>query len=404
METLDSLILKYNKIYLFGTRSKTSRELQKMISERGRKFTEVWDENPETLGSVNNLMKMPKDLSKITDGIVILAMEPRYLTKWIEECEKNLGTDYVDGFELVYWDLYQECQQKGMDNLLKRCKTCRASYHSCPIRREYYHNERTKTLRQLAFKAGFICNLKCEYCCEFLPYFKKNNVIDFDVNAYKEDLKKISESCEYIHTLSFSGGDVMLNPELSQLLDYVVTLENIGDIYILTNGTYMPKDIVLDALQRNRESVHIVINDYEINKKAGKLIDELENRGVPCRLRTNDGWYDFTDLSFRDRSEEELKNLYRNCAFDCTDTSYYIYCNGIISMRCGVANGILHYLDLYDQLKEEYADVRHTPVNKLAGELDRIEKKGFVKMCNYCKGCRNEERVLQPAEIQLNNR
>ncbi len=399
MDTFEKILMKYEKIYMLGAASSTSRKLIKMMEQAGREFTEIWDEVNTELTSrvINN----PENLSEIKDGIVIIAVEQRYLSKWTEACRNYLNVEYADGFELVYSEIYQECKNRGTDNMLERCKSCKASIHSCPNRRAYYNNTRKKTIKQLAFKAGFICNLKCKYCCEFLPYFKKEHIVGFNVDDYKKDLKKLSDACEYIHILSFSGGDAMLNTGMAQLIDYATSIENIGDIYILTNGTYIPNDTVLESLERNKERVHIVINDYEINNKAHSLVDELKKRDVLCNVRPNAGWYDFTDLSFKNRTDEELKEIYRNCSFDATETSYYIYCNGKVTMRCGVANGIMHYLNLYDECKDEYADVRNTPVNMLADELDRIDKKGFVKMCNYCTSCKVEERVLQPAKMQL---
>lgn len=324
----------------------------------------------------------------------------RYLEKWRRICQEA-GINYTDGYEILYSDVYSECRKQGMNNLLERCRKCKASYHSCPVRREYYNHKRTKVLRHVAFKAGFICNLKCEYCCEFLPYFNQTHRISFDTQRYISDLKKMSDCSEYIKILSFSGGDVMLNEEISEIIDFACNLPNVGDLYILTNGTYVPKEKVLDALERNRERIHIVINDYEINSKARNLIDELERRSVKSKLRPNDGWYNFTDISFRGRSTEELKQLYENCAFDWNDNSYYIYVNGVLSMRCGVANGILHYKKLYKECKESYVNIGDLSPEELSKQINAMEEKGYVEMCNYCSGCSLDDRNLKPAETQI---
>lgn len=397
MTHLMDIIEKYNDIYLLGAVSKESKKLREIFEEKNIMFKDIFEagDRIHVENSVNDVL-VPGDL---LDGILILAPEQRYMEYWLERCKNELTIPYVEGFELIHQNEYEECAAMGNVGMLQRCKSCSISYHSCPNRRKLCGKE--KTIAHIAFKAGFICNLKCKYCCEFLPYFNASHRIPFDVEQYKADLCKIAEGCEYIDMLSFSGGDVMLNPKLYELINLATSLENVGDIYILTNGTYVPNSDLLDCLECNKENIHIVINGYEINGAAEKLIAELNNRGVKCRLRPNDGWYDFTNLGERRCNEDELRKLYRGCAFDMNDTLYHIYVDGKITMRCGVANGILHYLNLYEKCKGSYVDIRPICADMLATKLTEIEKKPYVEMCDYCRGCQVENRDLKPAGDQL---
>lgn len=398
MRKLADIINNYKDIYLLGATSRTSMALQTEMSSYGRTFAEIWNERIMGEDEIKNLFQNKPFQNQ--DVLVILALEMRYLEKWTRIC-KEAGINYTDGYEVIYSDLYFQCQSQGKENLLERCKSCKASYHSCPVRREYYDNKKTKVLRHVAFKAGFVCNLRCKYCCEYLPYFDKSHIVPFDAQKYITDLKKLSDCSEYIKILSFSGGDVMLNEDLAQIIDHAASLPNVGDMYILTNGTYVPGKRVLDALERNREQIHIIINDYELNGAAKELTAELQKRSVRCNRRPNSGWYDLTDISFRNRSVAELKELYEHCTFDWNDNSYYIYCNGVINMRCGVANGILHYADLYEACKESYVNIRDFAPEELAEQINRIEEKGYVEMCNYCSGCDLEKRNIKAADTQI---
>lgn len=398
MKKISEILNEYNEVYLLGAKSRTSIALQKEINKLNASFSEIWSEDALSEQEIKQYI-----VSKVranSMAIVILALEMRYLVKWIAICDE-LNVLYLDGYELLYYEVYKKCQALDENKIFERCKTCEASYHSCPVRRKYYDGMKKKVLKHVAFKPGFICNLKCKYCCEFLPYFEKKHRLDFDAEQYMKDLEKLSESVEYIKVLSFSGGDVMLNPGLDKLIDKAVSLPNVGDVYILTNGTYVPANNILDALERNNDKIHIIINDYEINDEAKNIVAELEKRGVRCRRRPNDGWYDLTELRDRNRSVEELKELYKSCSFDWRDNSYYIYVNGVITMRCGVANGILHYLDLYDKCTNSYVDIRRSEIEEIPRLIDKMELMGYVEMCNYCSGCSIEVRSLKPAGIQI---
>lgn len=260
---------------------------------------------------------------------------------------------------------------------------------------------RTKVMSHLAMKVGYICNLKCNYCCEYLPRYTSKHKKTFDLQGCLSDLEKLADSLEYINILSFSGGDAMLNRGLSVLIDKAAEKTNIGDIYILTNGTYLPHKDILDALEKHRDRIRIVINNYSINHEAEKIIPELKRRGISCNLRDNAGWYDLTDTSFRNYSIYQLKDLYENCSFDSASDFYHIMIGGKVNMRCGVANSLLYYLDKYKDYTEDYIDIRNLSMEEIPDALTSLEDRGYLDICNYCVGCKSADRVIEAAAEQL---
>lgn len=407
-------------VYMLGATSQVSKKLLEIMNKDGYKLAAVWDEKwhqireSDQYGDVLSryqaagyeILPVPANISAVPKGIIIVAIEMRYQRKWIYYCENSSHFVY-DGYDVMYYKTYCKCIEENNEDdvFLEKCRNCRASFRSCPVRRSYYEDYRketkTKVLRHIAMKVGYVCNLKCNYCCEYVPRFTADQKKAFDLQGCMADIEKLSASMEYIDRLSFSGGDAMLNRDLSILIDEVAKKVNIGDIYILTNGTYLPHKDILDALERNKDRVRIVINNYSINNSAEKIVPELKRRKINHVVRDNAGWYDLTDVSFHNYSPYKLKDLYENCSFDKCDGYYYIIFEGKISMRCGVANGLLYYLNKYNECTEDYVDIRKISEEEITDALICLEDRDYLDVCNYCVGCEESDRTMGAATEQL---
>ena len=414
-------IVKADKpLYVLGAMSRTSKRLLGILKEHSVRIESVWDENwleimhTEKYAALREAYRargctvepIPVDVSTVPPGVIFVACEERFQRKWLSYCNRSVHEVY-DAQDIILWPVHFKCasQNAGNPDLLTCCRKCRASYRSCPVREGRFQaqsqEKKDKVIRHIAIKSGFICNLRCEYCCEFIPRFNKEHKKPFDADGTISDIRKLSSSLEYIDLMSFSGGDVMLNRGLAEVIRQTVKLDNIGDIYILTNGTYVPHEDILSVIEENRDHVRIVINNYAVNNEAEILIAELDKRHLNYRLRDNSGWYELNDLAFRNRSVNELKDLYNRCSFDKNEGYYYIMIEGKLNLRCGVANGILYYLEKHDEHKQDHIDVRKLSVSEIPAALTALEDRGYLDACNFCAGCSLETRTIGAAADQL---
>jgi len=408
-------------IYLYGAFSGLSIFVLDWLEKHNGKLTAVFDQNFSfgyNTDKYSDYMKRyeklqlrvsppPNDILKLPSGVVIIAVGERNQ----RECQAKWSIDkkhnVIDVFDIINYPIYLNClENKESPDLLSKCASCSPAGRHCPVRSEWYEkqtgNKREKVINHIAIKAGFICNLKCAYCCEFIPRFPDKFKRPFNSDALMEDIWKLSESLEYIRCLSFSGGDVMLNRGLGNIIEKTAKIGNIGDIYCLTNGTYTPHSDVLDAIQNTNGKARIIINNYERNNKAVPLINELNRRKIHNVLRDNAGWYDLNELSFKNRSINELKKLYAKCTFDNNGSKYYhIMTDGKINMRCGVANGILYCLDKYDECNQDFIDIRNLSLGEIPDALTTLENKNYLDICNYCSSGSIENRTLVAAGEQL---
>jgi hypothetical protein len=146
-----------------------------------------------------------------------------------------------------------------------------------------------------------------------------------------------------------------------------------------------------------------VINNYSLNNRAKPLVNELNRRGINNRLRDNVGWYDLSDQTFKGRCVEELKSIYRNCSFDNSNGGgyYYVYEDGKVNHRCGVASALLYFKGIHNECNEDYIDLRELSIDEIPDTLTRLEDRGYLDSCNFCPSCSPETRILKAAEDQL---
>jgi len=418
--SMNLVIEKGLPIYLHGAFGQKASEVIAALKKCNGTLSAVFDQN--YLAAYNtdiymrevdsyaskglNVESPPNDVTSLPQGIVIIAVRERNQRDVRAHWIKNNYHIVYDAETLLFSSAYETCYKMGIasGDLLYRCKTCIAGARSCPIRQvwcETNGRKSGKVIRHLAIKAGFICNLKCSYCCEFINLFEEKHKRQFDTDGLISDIRKLSDSLEYVGTLSFSGGDVLLNKGLARVLEATLELVNIGDIYMLTNGTYIPPFETLDVIQKNSEHFRIEINGYEINKQALPLITELTKRGIKHRLRDNIGWYDFNNLHFRSRSVIELRQIYNLCAFDNNMGYYHIMTEGKLNQRCGVANGIMYFLDNYHLLTQDYIDIRLLTKEQIPLALTALEDRGYLDACNFCASAPPGERPLGSAKDQL---
>jgi len=409
-------------IYLYGAFGNYSIYALDWLKEHGGFLTAVFDQNFQVgynTDCYSNYIKRyeemglrvlppPNDIGALSRGVVIIAVKERSQRECQARWAKGGWHEVVDIHDIICHSEHSLCLgSSNSDNILEKCSSCSASYRHCPVRSQWYQRTtglvRDKVIRHIAVKAGFICNLKCKSCCEFIPFFIDKHRCSFDAAGIISDIEKLSNSLEYIWSLSFSGGDVMLNKDLGLVIEKTVQFENIRDIYCLTNGTYIPPAEVLDAIQNTHGRVRVVINNYEINSRAVPLVEELNRRSITNLLRDNAGWYDLNDHTFKNRSVEALKKTFNTCAFDAGAQAryYHIMVNGKVNERCGVANSILYYLDKWNELTSDYVDIRALSEDRIPAALTALEDRGYLDICNFCTSASADMRVLGAATDQL---
>ena len=235
------------------------------------------------------------------------------------------------------------------------------------------------------------CTLSCEQCSSLMPQYQKPS--DLDISIIFDSLDRIFACTDLIYHVELLGGEPFLNDDLPLIAKHLLESERILQIDVITNGTVLPPDSVLESLKHNR--VAVVINDYgRLSKRVVALSMALKRLDVKFRVNKHWAWADLGRFRSRNRSEKQLAALFSICNFNlCTellDGKLYRCPRSSHGTRTGlVPNYTEDNIDLLD---------RSVSLETLKEKLGMFfHGKRFIRACDHCSGNTDDSLVLMPA-------
>lgn len=159
-------------------------------------------------------------------------------------------------------------------------------------------------MANVAFAITSVCTLKCRHCVEYSPY--ANPPEHFSLEASRQCIQILFQMVSHLNRFTITGGEPLLHPQLSQIIDIVGEYKNQFDRFeIITNGSVDFSDRVLDAIIHMGEKADLLIDDYgpHLSTKVQKIIKKLEHHNIKYRVRCYHGdqahcggWVDFGNL------------------------------------------------------------------------------------------------------------
>ncbi len=248
------------------------------------------------------------------------------------------------------------------------------------------------------------CTLKCALCVAFVPYVK--NPKDLTAQEAADVLKVFFEVVDSVGIFNLTGGEPLMNPDITAILKEVVKYRSQirQDITLVTNGTIIPDEEFVGLFAENKDFMRLVISDYgKLSSRLDDIRELLDKKGVNYRVvnfngdnLSYGGWIDFRDHSLKHPTREARDEHSMKCIdsagkyFNISDGEIH-YCmrsfwrikNGLIPVERG------DYVPLMDQtisIKEKKA---------LLMEMHEAKS---VTSCAYCVGQNNDVERTIPAE------
>jgi len=168
-----------------------------------------------------------------------------------------------------------------------------------------WHRQNVEGKFELAYLEMFVttkCNLNCKGCSNLIPSCSGQEHINKQVifDSIDSLLKKIDR----LYRLKLHGGEVLLHPELVEIIDYIGSQEKIVSLRLTTNGTIIPSEQVLKVIKKR--NLVIQISDYKIaNSKVVQLIELLKAKGIRYTLPFDAAWRDMGGFERRDSCRRE---------------------------------------------------------------------------------------------------
>lgn len=248
-------------------------------------------------------------------------------------------------------------------------------------------------MRHLGIRVTTYCNLNCKDCADLIP-FQKNCHYDYELLI--QDLKKILSVVDFLEEVLLGGGEIFLYPRMYHIVDFCVKQNKIGKVIIVTNGTIMPSENLVELFKNPKVIVRVSGYGEDVVPRRKELIGMLERVGIKIDNLEKMTWRDVGGAECRNRTPNEIENVWDRCIMN--------ECEGMTS------RGRLYWcaraiasdeLDIYPNPHEdEYVDVRNTSIEELGDKLEKFYNLKYISTCNYCDGI-NANSPFVPTAAQI---
>lgn len=236
------------------------------------------------------------------------------------------------------------------------------------------------------------CTLRCQDCCNFMPYFETQN--HQEKAAILRNIDILDATFDSLVRVNILGGEPFLHPDVYDILEYIETKENIKFSVVTTNGTVVPKKEGL--LKLDPKKVLIRITDYdEYSYKKDEVIQMLEECNMSYVVDVLEEWMDAAHIEYRGKNEEELKTMFRRCCMpfpELVDGNLFwcAFLSTVYRMEA-VPRDQIDRINVFDDTKST-AEIKEMMQSYLY-------KSEYLTGCNWCKGrCRDEINHVIPAQ------
>jgi MoaA/NifB/PqqE/SkfB family radical SAM enzyme len=220
------------------------------------------------------------------------------------------------------------------------------------------HSKERRTPRKLLrFEVNITdhCNLNCAMCEHFSPIAPAKNI---DVTQYENDCKRLGEllngEMEDVHLM---GGEPLLHPELSRIVDITRKYFPKGVIEVVTNGILVLKQDETFWHNLKKNNAKIAITQYpikldfeEIKKRANKYEVPFEwyfqgNKTMQKRPFDLEGTQDIEDNFDICHMANTCIQLRDGKLFTCVNPTYISIFNEYFGKNMEVSDK--DYIDIY---------------------------------------------------------
>lgn len=262
--------------------------------------------------------------------------------------------------------------------------------------------------RIIIYMSG-MCNLRCKICHEYIPYISSNPPY-YSSEQIKKALYEYFQIVSHVKMLTISGGEPFLSGNTEVIVEFLSQFkEQYDKLEIMTNGTLLPSERLLQACMGNEKS-SVFINHYgNLSPEAEAISEICAKRGIHNIVRKYfgedahcGGWFDLEILSGERMVDyNELTDRFQNCltgnnprlglSFGLFGGSLFACSVSGIVARLGLLDGSKSCVDLCDD-SLSYEKKRDCIV--------ALKNREFLPACAICHG--NDSRIVKkrfpPAE------
>lgn len=250
------------------------------------------------------------------------------------------------------------------------------------------------------------CTLRCRDCNLFIGYAKQHT--DMGLQDLQRNFDTFFDSVDFVYEYTLLGGEPFMHVDLDKILSYL--MENygnrVGKVNLISNGTVVPCDNVLELMKKYEMSVHI--SDYtqsvKYEKKLAKVIETFKKTGIEYYVIPNNTWKDvkYPVKEFTAENPREHMLLCGHSTHSVGNGKLY-WCDPAFAAECFTGFKAMEddFLDLVRN-KEDNSKYQAT-LNILKYMLGDVNEKGYMSICEKCAGVGKDNSVIVTAGLQMDS-
>ncbi len=220
------------------------------------------------------------------------------------------------------------------------------------------------------------CSLNCKNCNNLMPLYKEPYHVDADTVI--SDIRKLLDNVDTIIKFGLLGGEPMIYPELSRVLDVVLESPKVMFADITTNATVLPDSAMLKKFRHPK--MFVEISNYGVKtQKVGEFAALMRENGIRYSVDKATSWIAPGGTELRGKDEDQLRREYNGCYSSR-------YCRTMLNGKMYLCARGAHLSDLgFMSGDHDVFDVRNTPSGPAFREkMKRFYLSDYAEACNYC--------------------
>jgi hypothetical protein len=146
-------------------------------------------------------------------------------------------------------------------------------------------------LKRIELNVTSRCTNRCKHCGALMQYYK--DAKDMDIEVVKRDFDRMLSIIDFTDDILIMGGEPLIHRELAELLRHIGNNQNsfkkIGYIRLVSNGTILPDDELIDALKF--ADCYVWISNYgHTNQKIQELSALFADNGINYEILDTYTW------------------------------------------------------------------------------------------------------------------
>lgn len=383
-------IRSFKNVVLWGG-SYLGNAVGKYLLKHGVEITCYWDVRAREIKAVNNIqVNLPFTMEDKDNTLVVFCIGNNVIRGLLlkELCEKGyknvLRGDYLYMGAICPFD-----KTTGIES--RQCQgrmCCRSIFcqRLSNIVKSRSKNENPLHMFSITLIINQRCSLKCKCCTSYMNEYPIERRIDIPFDRICDDIDKFFDAMDSVGTVTVMGGEPFMHPQLSGIIQKLLTKNNFGLISIATSGTYPIKMEQLKGLNDKRVNVSFSNYEHAITENQRKMmyqnIELIKNAGISYTVGvTIPEWSVPSTLYDLGDTEEQMIAKKASC---------------VQPPRCmQVKDGKLHPCDFGTAVYSlgiadyatDYVDIEHSKsAEDLKDKIRNYIDQPYYRVCGHCAG------------------